>query len=195
MTGTSKLSTGIKGLDLALDGGYPKGTRIVVLSSPLSGGDLMAGQFFRSGGNEDTYMMIDGEVGNGMTEGRDMKPEGIVAAMGGERIVVDSLSSVINKYGIDGTLSSLMGKGIHHLLDNGSVIFYIMYTGMHSCEEEVKVFRAADIVISLKENIIGNEIERNLALLKIKESKVPQRLIPFRIGINGIELSTTQRVI
>lgn len=195
MNGRAKISTGITGLDLALDGGYPEGTRIVVVSSPLSGGDLMAGQFFRSGDNEDTYLMIDGESVTGMTEACDMAPKDIVAAMSGKRIVVDSLSSLIRRFGIDETISLLMGRGVHRLLGEGSVLFYIMYPDMHPCDEEAKVFRAADIVISLKESIIGNEIERSLALLKIKDSNVPQRLIPFRIGINGIELSTTQRVI
>lgn len=195
MSGKHKISTGITGLDLALDGGYPEGTRIVVVSSPLSGGELMAGQFFRSGDDEDIYLMIDGTTGPGMTNARDMKPPEIVSAMGGKRIVVDSLSSVINNFGIDETVSSLMGRGIGQLLEAGSVILYILYPEMHTCIEEAKVFRVADIVISLKENYIGNEIERSLAILKIKDSIVPQRLIPFRIGTNGIELSTTQRVV
>jgi KaiC/GvpD/RAD55 family RecA-like ATPase len=195
MTGTHKISTGITGLDLALDGGYPEGSRIVVLSSPLSGGELMAGQFFRSGNEKDTYLMIDGITSPGMTDACNMKPQEIVGAMGGKRIVVDSLSSVINSFGIDETVSSLMIRGIDHLIEAGSVILYILYPEMHPCIEEAKVFRVADIVISLKENFIGNEIERSLAILKIKDSIVPQRLIPFRIGINGIELSTTQRVV
>lgn len=40
-----------------------------------------------------------------------------------------------------------------------------------------------------------NEIERQLAVHKLKGMAVPRRLIPFLINEKGIELSTTSRVV
>jgi hypothetical protein len=39
------------------------------------------------------------------------------------------------------------------------------------------------------------EIERQLAVHRLKGSSVPKRLIPFNITEKGIELSTTSRVV
>jgi len=51
------------------------------------------------------------------------------------------------------------------------------------------------VVIELKEVIIMNEIERQLAVHKVRNSEVPRRLIPYNITEKGIELSTTSRVV
>ncbi len=55
--------------------------------------------------------------------------------------------------------------------------------------------RAADVVIEFKTDIHQSDIERTLAIQKIKGTAAPQRLLPFIITDNGIEASTTSRVV
>ncbi len=55
--------------------------------------------------------------------------------------------------------------------------------------------RAADVFISLRQQVHGNEFERTLAIEKLKGSDVPQRVIPYHIIAEGLELSTTSRVV
>jgi KaiC/GvpD/RAD55 family RecA-like ATPase len=55
--------------------------------------------------------------------------------------------------------------------------------------------RAADIVIEFSTIINQAEIERTLAVHKMKDAASPRRLLPFLITENGIEASTTSRVV
>ena len=55
--------------------------------------------------------------------------------------------------------------------------------------------RAADVVIEFKTEISQSDIERTLAVQKIKDAAAPQRLLPFIITDKGIEASTTSRVV
>jgi KaiC/GvpD/RAD55 family RecA-like ATPase len=55
--------------------------------------------------------------------------------------------------------------------------------------------RISDIVIEYKTEISQSDIERTLAVQKIKGAASPQRLLPFIITDNGIEASTTSRVV
>ena len=57
-----KRTTGIVGLNLLLDGGFPEGTIIMVYGTPLAGVDLAALQFWKVEGEEGTYLMNDGDV-------------------------------------------------------------------------------------------------------------------------------------
>jgi KaiC/GvpD/RAD55 family RecA-like ATPase len=58
-----------------------------------------------------------------------------------------------------------------------------------------RIMRAADVVIEFGSEIHQAEIERTMAVQKIKDSAAPQRLLPFNITVNGIEASTTSRVV
>ena len=102
-----KRSTGIVGLNLLLDGGFPTGTVIMVYGSPLAGVDLAAMQFWKVEGEEGTYLMNDGDVETGMQDVSEIHPEMYLPQMIGGRIVVDSLSTIIIKYGIDVALKFL----------------------------------------------------------------------------------------
>ncbi len=194
MKTAGKRSTGINGLDLILDGGYPAGTRIVIYSSPLLGIDLMAGQFWRSEREEATYLMLDGSVEEEMVDARTLGLDEIKRLMTGERIVVDSLSTLILKYGIDDTITSIM-REVSEVLRSGSNILYLMYQGLHSPADEIRIMREADIFIVLSEVLHGNEFERTLSIRKIRGRDVPQRAVPFHIAATGLELSTTSRVV
>jgi KaiC/GvpD/RAD55 family RecA-like ATPase len=55
--------------------------------------------------------------------------------------------------------------------------------------------RAADIVIEFTQAVSQNEVERLLSVLKIKDSAVPGRMLPFTLTDHGIEASTTSRVV
>lgn len=61
--------------------------------------------------------------------------------------------------------------------------------------EEIRVLRTADVVIELREVTHATEVDRQLAVRKVKNNQVTKRLIPFNITEKGIELSTTSRVV
>jgi len=189
-----KRSTGIVGLDLLLDGGYPPGSIIMVYGTPLSGVDIAVQQFWKVEGEEGTYLMNDGDTEVGMVDATELHPEMYVQQMAGGRIIVDSLSTVVIKYGIDGAL-----KFLHVARDEmrkrGANLMVIVYTDIHTPMEMTRLMRAADIVLELRSEAHQSEIERTLAVHKIKDAAAPQRLLPFIITDKGIEASTTSRVV
>ena len=192
---TKKRTTGIVGLNLLLDGGFPEGTLIMIYGTPVSGVDLAAAQFWRAeGGEEGTYFMNDGDADVGMIDATELHPEMYLPQMAGGRIVVDSLSAIVLKYGIDGALKFLR-LSREEMKKRGANLMFIVYTGIHTPMEMTKLMRAADVVIEYKTTIQQAEIERTLAVHKIKDAAAPQRLLPFIITEKGIEASTTSRVV
>ncbi|MDD4568144.1 MAG: ATPase domain-containing protein [Methanoculleus chikugoensis] len=194
MADTTKRSTGIAGLDLALDGGFSPGTRIVIAGSPLSGLELLAQQFWQEGEGAGAYLMLDTAPGENMIDARGMDPVAMAAAMAGEKIVVDSLSTLVAAWGIDTAVRFVLEE-TRPIVESGANIVYLVYTGVHSPAEEARIMRAADVFISLRQQVHGNEFERTLAIEKLKGSDVPQRVIPYHIIAEGLELSTTSRVV
>ena len=193
MAGSTKRSTGIAGLDLALDGGFPAGARIVISGSPLSGLELLARQFWQEGGGTGAYLMLDALPADGMVDARGMSLEEMVSAMTGERIIVDSLSTLIVTLGIEAATRFVV-EDSSALIGDGSNIVYLLYANHHTAFEEARVMRAADIFITLRQEIHGNEVERTLAIEKFRDGDVPRRVIPYNIMAEGIEVSTTSRV-
>ncbi|MGB7789422.1 RAD55 family ATPase [Methanoregula sp.] len=192
---TKKRTTGIVGLNLLLDGGFPEGTLVMIYGTPLAGVDLAAVQFWKAeGGEEGTYFMNDGDVDVGMIDASEMHPEMYLTQMAGSRIVVDSLSAIVVKYGIDGALKFLR-LAREEMKKRGANLMFIVYTGIHTPMEMTKLMRAADVVIEYNTTIQQSEIERTLAVHKIKDAAAPQRLLPFIITDKGIEASTTSRVV
>jgi KaiC/GvpD/RAD55 family RecA-like ATPase len=189
-----KRSTGISGLDFQLGGGFPIGTSIVVYGNPLTGLDRFARQFWKADGNDSSYLMIDAMPEEGMIEVKDLQPENLKTLMKGERIVIDSLSSIIQEKGID-EAAHLITKGIDGLRKNGTNVMFILYRDVHTAFEEMRVMREAEIFISLREEAHQNEIERKLTIHKIPSMDVPSRVFPYLIRNDGIELSTTDRVV
>jgi len=192
---TKKRTTGIVGLNLLLDGGFPEGTVVMIYGTPLAGVDLAANQFWKAeGGEEGTYLMNDGDIEVGMVDATDMHPEMYLTQMAGGRIVVDSLSTIVIKYGIDGALKFLR-LAREEIRKRGANLVFVVYTGIHTPMEMTRIMRAADIVIEYKTDIHQSEIERTLAVHKIRDAAAPQRLLPFIITERGIEASTTSRVV
>ena len=190
-----KRTTGIVGLNLLLDGGYPEGTLIMIYGTPVAGVDLSAKQFWQAeGGEEGTYLINEGDVETGMIDATDLHPEMYIPQMAGGRIVVDSLSTIIIRYGIDEALKFLRITRETMRKCGGNLLF-IVYTGIHTPMEMTRIMRAADLVIEFKTDIHQAEIERTLAVHKIKDAAAPQRLLPFIITDRGIEASTTSRVV
>ncbi len=194
MAKDNRRSTGISGLDLAMEGGFPLGASIVVQGSPLTGIDHMARQFWSVDGNTESYLMIDGEVEQGMLDASKMTPDQLMELCKGDRIVVDSLSSIILSRGID-TAIAFLERVKKDISTRNANIMLVLYPDLHPAHEEIRIMRIADVVIELKEVIFMNEIERQLAVHKIRRGQVPKRLIPFNITDKGIELSTTSRVV
>ena len=189
-----KRSTGIVGLNLLLDGGFPLGTTIMVYGTPLAGVDLASMQFWKVDGEEGTYLMNDGDVESGMIDASELHPEMYMTQMAGSRIVVDSLSTIIIKYGIEEALKFLR-LAREEMKKRGANIMFIVYSGIHAPVEMTRIMRAADIVMEFSSEVHQAEIERTLAVQKMKEGASPRRLLPFIITDNGIEASTTSRVV
>jgi len=189
-----KRSTGIVGLNLLLDGGFPIGTTIMVYGTPLAGVDLAAMQFWKVDGEEGTYMMNDGDVELGMIDASELHPEMYMTQMAGGRIVVDSLSTIIIKYGIEEALKFLR-LAREEMRKRGANFMFVVYSGIHEPIEMTRIMRAADIVIEFGTEVHQAEIERTLAVQKMKDGASPRRLLPFIITDNGIEASTTSRVV
>ena len=190
-----KRSTGIIGLNLLLDGGFPEGTLIMIYGTPVAGVDLAASQFWKAeGGEEGTYLMNEGDVDIGMIDATDMHPDLYMTQMAGKRIIVDSLSTIIVKYGIEVALKFLRNVREEMRNRNANLLF-VVYTDIHLPIDMTRVMRAADVVIEFKTEIHQADIGRTLAVQKIKDSPAPQRLLPFIITERGIEASTTTRVV
>jgi KaiC/GvpD/RAD55 family RecA-like ATPase len=191
---TERRSTGINGLDFALDGGIPKGTSLLLSGQPLSGLDLMAKQFWKTEDETGCYLMLDSVAEEGMVDVREAGIADLPKKMTSTRNVVDSLSSVVLRHGIDAAVS-LMTRDSRTIYGQGNNILFIMYKGLHTPVEEMRLERAADICMELRQDIQGNEIVRSLAILKMQGGAVPDRLIPFLVTDKGLELSTTSRVV
>lgn len=189
-----KRSTGIVGLNLLLDGGFPAGSVVMVYGTPLSGLDLAAVQFWKVEGEEGSYLMNDGDVETGMQDVTELHPDMYLPQMVGGRIVVDSLSTIIIKYGIDAALKFLRHTR-EMMRGRGANMMFLVYTNVHTPVEMTRIMRAADIVLELKTDVHQSEIERTLAVHKIRDAAAPQRLLPFIITERGIEASTTSRVV
>lgn len=194
MADTTRRSTGIAGLDLALDGGFPPSTRIIIFGAPLSGLELLAQQFWQSENQSGSYLMLDTVPEEGMTDAQGMDTAALVEAMQGERVIVDSLSTLILKQGIDAAVEFVL-EDTRGIVEQGATVVYLLYTGLHSPLEEARIMRAADIFITLRHQVHGNEFERTLAIEKYRGANVPQRVIPYHIVAKGLELSTTSRVV
>jgi KaiC/GvpD/RAD55 family RecA-like ATPase len=192
---SGKRPTGIVGLNLLLDGGFPPGTLIMVYGSPTAGIDIAAKQFWRADGDEaGTYLMNDGDPDIGMVDVGEVHPSMYQDWMVGDRMVIDSLSSIVIKYGIDTTLQFLR-QVREEIRETKANILFLVYTGVHEPIEMTRLMRLSDIVIEYKTAISQSDIERTLAVQKIKGAAAPQRLLPFIITDNGIEASTTSRVV
>lgn len=190
----SKQPTGVIGLDSAIDGGYPGESVIIVIGSPLSGIDHIAHQFWKVEEEGGSYLMIDSEVEEGMVDARTVSPDTFPSHYKGKRIIVDSLSSVILNFGIDEALRCLLTARKAAVRDKSTIMF-LLYNNIHKPEDENRIFRLADVVLELKVVTFVTEVERQLAVHKLRQSNVPKRLIPFNITDKGVELSTTSRVV
>jgi KaiC/GvpD/RAD55 family RecA-like ATPase len=177
-----------------LEGGFPVGTTILVTGIPLSGVDLMARQFWQSEGEEGTYIMFDAEVEPGMVSGAGLVPDDLIPLLKGKRLVVDSISTLILQHGIEAGVNLIL-RARDLVLSEKANIMFVHYPDVLPQTAELRIIRSADVVIELKEVIFMNEIERQLAVHKLKGMAVPRRLIPFLINEKGIELSTTSRVV
>ena len=189
-----KRSTGIVGLNLLLDGGFPEGSIVMVYGTPLAGVDLAAMQFWKVEGEEGTYLMNDGDVETGMVDAGELHPDMYLPQMIGGRIVIDSLSTIIIRYGIDTALKFLR-VAREEMRKRSANLVFVVYTNVHTPVEMTRIMRTADLVLEFKTEVHQSEIERTLAVHKIRDAAAPQRLLPFIITEHGIEASTTSRVV
>lgn len=187
-------STGISGLDLILQGGYPAGTIILITGSASSGMDLFATQFWHAGRGKREFLMIDGYMEEGMVDARFLTPDQIFLPGEESGIIIDSISTLILQYGIEQVLEGIVFSR-ENARHSGDHAFFIMYAGLHDIATEISLIRRADIVIELSEVMHGSDIARILEIKKITGLSLPEKALPFLILKDGIELSTTSRVV
>jgi KaiC/GvpD/RAD55 family RecA-like ATPase len=167
----------------------------MVYGSPVAGIDIAARQFWRAeGGGDGTYLMNDGDPEVGMVNVGDVHPSMYQEWLLGDRMVIDSISALVIKYGIDGTLAFLR-QAREEIRKTETNILFLVYTGVHPPMDMTRLMRMSDIVIEFTSDVHQAEIERTLAVQKIRKAAAPQRLLPFIITDHGIEASTTSRVV
>ncbi len=188
-----KRSTGIPSLDHLLLGGFQKGTSIVVYGTSVSGMDLLGRQFWKQDENG-SYLITDAEPQQGMVDVRSVSLEKYLELGRGDRVVVDSLSTVILKYGIDTAMKflSICAKDTEKRKSN---YLFLVYKGLHAPLEEIRINRAVDTVLEFREIYEGVENEHSLLVHKIRGMDLPVRAIPVLIKETGLEISTTSRVV
>jgi KaiC/GvpD/RAD55 family RecA-like ATPase len=189
-----KRPTGIVGLNLLLEGGFPEGTLIMVHGTAVAGVDLAARHFCDCNPDEAGTYVAPEKIIEEEGLNAKMNPALLLQKMSGQRIVVDSLSAILERYGIERTLF-LLTLIKDDLKKNNANLMFILYSGVHTPMEMTRIMRVSDVVIEFKTEIEQAEIARTLAVQKIKGSAVPQRLLPFIITDSGIEASTTSRVV
>lgn len=138
--------------------------------------------------------MLDGFLEEGMIYARGMPAQDIFRGTGGKGVIIDSLSTLIMKDGIDQVLSGVVScrQLVHDAKDHA---FFTLYRGLHAAYNEILLIRFCDVVIELHEEIRGNELIRVLEVKKIAGMQPPGRVLPFIMTDKGIELSTTSRVV
>ncbi|WP_319539225.1 hypothetical protein [uncultured Methanospirillum sp.] len=186
-------STGINGLDLALEGGFIPGSSILIIGSATSGVDRFARQFWTISQEKRSFYMIDGYREEGMIDAKAMASADIF--QGEEKgLVIDSLSTLIIREGIEPVLSGIAScrQGILNLHEHA---FFTLYRGLHDLYAEILLMRLCDVVIELHEEMRGSEVIRVLEVKKITGMQPPSRVLPFIVTEKGIELSTTSRVV
>lgn len=186
--------TGINGFDLALDGGFLPGSTVLIIGSATSGIDQFARQFWEIMPEHRRFFMLDGYLLDGMIHARGMTATEIFANAGNGGLIVDSLSTLIMREGIESVLAGVVSCRAEIQASRDNALF-TMYEGLHAPYNEIQLIRLCDVVIHLHENKEGNEIIRNLDVKKLTGLQPPSRLLPFIITGKGIELSTTSRVV
>jgi KaiC/GvpD/RAD55 family RecA-like ATPase len=186
--------TGINGFDLALDGGFLPGSTILLIGSATSGIDQFARQFWGILPEHRKFFMLDGYLLEGMIHARNLTTSEIFENAGNGGLIIDSLSTLIMREGIDPVLAGVVScrASVQASRDNA---FFTLYEGLHAPYNEIQLIRLCDVVIHLHEEKHGNEIIRTLNVKKMTGLMPPGRLLPFIISGKGIELSTTSRVV
>jgi len=186
-------STGINGLDLALEGGFIPGSSILIIGSATSGADRFARQFWTISPEKRSFYMIDGYLEEGMIDAKAMGSAEIFQTAE-KGLIIDSLSTLIKREGIDQVISGITScrQEISNLHDHA---FFTLYRGLHDLYDEILLMRLCDVVIELHEEMRGNEVIRALEVKKITGMQPPGRVLPFIVTEKGIELSTTSRVV
>ncbi len=185
-------TSGIPRLDLVIGGGYQAGSRIIVYGSPLSGIDSLASRFADANGG--IHLILDEEAQDGMVPAAGLSIEDLAFDIRGDSAIIDSLSTVILNRGIDQAVW-LLTIATQVFRSQGGCLLCTMYEGLHPLYEEIRIFRQADVVFHLRSEIHRSQIERSLQIAKYRGMRIPERMIPFIITGDGIELSTTSRVV
>ncbi len=191
MTGNQFLPSGIDALDRQLFGGYPAGSVVLLVGSPVSGLELIAKQFCRND-SDAVYLMMGSETEEGMINGREMDVDECLAACTGTRNVVDSVTTLSDRCGREETLRFLQIIR-QRLRTSGGVLIGTLYPGVLLPLTEALVLRSADIVIECSVIDHANSISRTCVVRK-KTGEVQDQILQYVVKEQGIEMVPTERV-
>jgi KaiC/GvpD/RAD55 family RecA-like ATPase len=188
----TRRATGMAGLDNVLDGGFPRSTTILILGSATSGLELMARQFWEqeAGG---TYLILDAEPEEGMVDARHLPPDRLATMMRGNRVVIDSLSTIVKKYTIEIAVQ-FMTICSRDTRKRDSNILFLCYKDVHDPMEMARLVRSVDIMLELGDIVSGTDTVHVMFIKKNRGQQVPEEGIPYLITAKGLEPSTTRRV-
>ena len=185
------ISSGIEGLDRELSGGYPLGSVVLLVGGPVSGTELIAKQFCR-GDTDFVYLMLDGDVLDGMESGSDLDVNGCLRVCTSTRNVVDSVTSLAERFGRKETLRFLQTLR-QRLRVSGGVMVGTFYPGVLPPLTEALLLRTADIVIECSAVPHVNVISR-MCVVRKKSGAVPDHYLQYVVQEQGIEMVPTERV-
>jgi archaellum biogenesis ATPase FlaH len=191
MTWDQFLSSGIDALDRQLFGGYPAGSIVLLVGSPVSGLELIAKQFCQND-SDAVYLMMGNETEEGMIDGRAMDVDECLAACTGMRNVVDSVTTLSDRCGREETLRFLHHVR-EHLKTSGGVLIGTLYPGVLLPLTEALVIRSADIVIECSVVDHADIISRTCVVRK-KIGAVQDQILQYVVKEHGIEMVPTERV-
>ena len=192
MTLTQFVPSGIDALDRQLFGGYPAGSVVLLVGSPVSGIELIAKQFCKKD-RDAVYLMLGSETEEGMISGRGMDVDECLAVCTGRRNVVDSVTTLSDRCGQEETLRFLQTIR-QRLRTSGGVLVGTLYPGVLSPLTEALVLRGADIVIECSVVDHANTISRTCVVRK-KIGEVQDQILQYVVKEQGVEMMPTKRVV
>ena len=123
----------------------------MVHGSACAGVDLAAIQFFKGETEEEdgTYLRTEDTINHEKNDSSRMEPDKFLMQMAGNRIVLDSLTSIIDHYGIDDAIR-LLRLAKEDVQKSGANMMFLVFAGVHTPMEMTKIMREADVVIEFK---------------------------------------------
>ena len=199
-----RVSSGVPGFDVLVQGGFPKGFAVLVSGSPGTGKTIFGLQFLVDGLKNGetcgyiTYSQSPKDIKDqaaqfgwsiGSLEFVELKSEDFAEGLSGksyDRLVVDSLSSVAVM--TRGSLGSFIGK-LKKMGCTALLISELPKESMWLSRDTISEF-LCDGVILLKSVEAAGEVKNLLKVEKMRSTKIEQKSNIYNITSKGFEVKT-----